>query len=167
MKMTGERWFSVFLLIVCVVFLIEVRNISTFTLPGSPGARVFPLAIIGLLASLVILHEILTIRRSALAKRKETSTTMDSAENPKVKQKQDTKKLVISFIVLLFYVIGINYLGFYVSTLIVVFIILKIIFGLQSWLKTTIFTALLTGAIYVIFALLFSIRMPLGILGLL
>ena len=163
MKLNGERCFSIFLLIVCVVFMVETRNISTFTLPGSPGAKVFPIAIISLLASLVILNEIITYWRSILAKRRNPS----SAEQPKSEPKQNLKKVVISFIVLFFFVVGINYLGFYVSTMIVVFIVLKLIFELQSWIKTIIFTALLTGAIYVIFAMLFNIRLPMGVMGLL
>ena len=154
---------SAFLLFVCVVFLIQSRNISTLSLPGTPGPRVFPFVIIGLLAFCVILHEGLAIRRLILGKKSDNNDA--STEKPKNQEKQDLKKVLLSFVVIFLYVLGIDYLGFYPSTALVVFIVLKFIFESRSWLRTLISTALISGSIYVIFALLFSVRLPRGVLG--
>lgn len=163
MQKINERFVFIFLLLVCAMWIGYSGRIPNVTLPGAPGPNFFPFIIVALLAFLTILHEVLFFSRWLREKKKEpagTAKTVPSGGSAKPNQ----KKVIVSFTLLFLFVLGIDYIGFYTSTLITIFLIFKGIFALQSWLKSLFITVVITGSIFVVFTLLFRLSLPRGIL---
>ena len=156
-----DRFVSIFLLLVCGVWIGYSGRVQGATMPGAPGPLFFPFIIVGILAFLVILNEALFFRRWLSERKKET---VAAAKAPRPEGTPNQKKVILSFALIFLYVVGIDHIGFYVSTLITVFVIFKLIFAMQSWIKT-LFSALgITGVIYLIFTFSFGLFLPRGIL---
>jgi len=75
----------------------------------------------------------------------------------------DRRSLIASFLLILFYVVGIDLVGFYLATIPTVF------FGLfiavkekTAWYKLMLPTALITAAIYGVFTLALKVNLPAG-----
>jgi hypothetical protein len=146
-----ERLISVFLLVVCAVWLIYSRNISGATMPGTPGPKFFPFVVVGILAFLTILNEVLNIR----AVREKQTSRKDAAT--------DRRKVLFSFVLIFLYVVGIDLFGFYPATSALVFCALKGLIRIAGWLKPLAATVLITGSVFVIFTLIFQLSLPRGV----
>ena len=166
MHKKSERFVSIFLLLICALWIGYSGRVPSATMPGAPGPNFFPFIIVGLLAFLTILNEALFFRRWLRDRKKETDAdqSVKPVQAAQAGERPSTKKTILSFAVIFLFVLGIDHLGFFTSTLIAVFIILKGILAIQSWLKVLFSTAVITGSIFVIFSLLFRLPLPRGIL---
>jgi hypothetical protein len=174
----SEHIVSVCLLGICALWLIYSRNISGATMPGTPGPKFFPFIIVALLAFLTILKEILDWRRMSDPENKNAGTaatevpgtglqsqaTKKDDEPNDADTKGELRRVVLSFVLIFLYVVGIEVIGFYVATILAVCISLKGIIGIPGWLKVSMVTLIITGAVFLIFWVLFKVPLPQGIL---
>jgi hypothetical protein len=165
-----EHIVSVFLLGICLLWLIYSRNISGATMPGTPGPKFFPFIIVALLAFLTILKEIFDWRQTVGPENKTSGTEPRSqafekdGEPNNAVNKGELRRVFLSFLLMFLYVVGIETIGFYVVTILAVFITLKGIIGIPGWLKVSMATLIITGAVFLIFWVLFKVPLPQGIL---
>jgi hypothetical protein len=162
----NERAISVLLLAVCALWLMYSPNISDATMPGVPGPKVFPFIIVGLLAALTILKEILTFRGPSRRKKPKNlaaARKVPAEAASRNEEAPDRKKVIFSFILVFLFVVGIDTIGFYPATLITVFVALKFILGISQWPRVLIGTAAITVSVFIIFTLIFQLPLPRGI----
>lgn len=160
MEKVHEHFASVLLLIVCALWLGYSGRISDVTMPGTPGPKFFPFIIVGLLAFLTILNEVLSFSHSFREKKQNTYVVTGTVRPGEVTEQ---KKTVLSFIFIFLYILGIDFIGFYISTLLSVFLILRGIIEIQKWTKVLITTVIITGSIYIVFSVIFRLPLPRGI----
>ncbi|MDR1932938.1 MAG: tripartite tricarboxylate transporter TctB family protein [Spirochaetales bacterium] len=164
---------AILALIVCGVWLLYSAKISDSTMPGAPGPKFFPYIIISLLAFLTILNEILSWRRLLQKKKMKTAGSVrggvseqeDCAHSPVQsfgEEAADRKKTFLSFVLIFFYIAGIDVIGFYPAAVLALFLALKGIMRI-NWLKSLSGTAIISGSVFIIFSLVFQLPLPRGI----
>ena len=110
------------------------------------GQRLFPVMSLSMVAVCGIILAIVSISTAP--------------KKPYVKRpNEDIKGAVITALAWLLYALGAQYLGYYVSTLIVVFFLLRF-YGVKNWIILASITVGMTVFVYVIFGLIMKLPFP-------
>lgn len=179
--MKKDRYFSVLVLGLCAFWLVSSRSIPPATMPGAPGPKFFPYLVMGCLAVFALLQFALSfrnpketvspptpipIRTLPASEKTEGEGIGEDDEGGCVDPDDlvpDRRSLVASFLLILFYVVGIDLVGFYLATIPAVFLGLFIaVKGKTPWYKLMLPTALITAAIYGVFTLALRVNLPAG-----
>ena len=172
MKFFKEHLVSIFILIICAMWLIYSPKVSDSTLPGAPGPKFFPFIIVGLLIFLTLLYEILTFYQKKKKKPvnegppevSQGGQQPEKAQPDKVQTPEVPRiKIIISFVLVFLYIVGIDLIGFYPATVIILFVALKGLIGLPGWIKSLTATAIISASIFIIFSVFFKLPLPHGV----
>jgi putative tricarboxylic transport membrane protein len=147
-----DRWSALFCLVVAIgICFGSVRlSLGEFHKPGPGFFSFWAGAILGLLSSIVFLK---SFKGSAGDERKAFW------QNPK-----RTRKMIYVIFALILYVVGLNYLGFFLSTLCFLGFLLRAI-DPQRWLVVIAVSIFSTIISYGIFQYWLNVPFPIGILG--
>ena len=178
--MKKDRYFSVLVLGLCVFWFLNTRSIPPATMPGAPGPKFFPYLVMGCLAVFAFLQFALSFRSPKKTVPPSTSVPirpfsasegtgeegMEESSGGCVDPDDlvpDRRSLIASFLLILFYVVGIDLVGFYLATIPAVFFGLFIaVKGKTPWYRLALPTAFITAAIYGVFTLALKVNLPAG-----
>jgi hypothetical protein len=140
---------SLLLGIVTLIATYKIKVSPTVASSGEPGPRLFP----------YIAGAILVLCGIGLLVQK-------SAESEPFLTKEQTKRLWTLFALFILYCVGLNFLGFVISTPIMLFITMTLFAGenkLKLWAKL-LYSVGITAVIYLLFVVLFKTNIPSGTL---
>ena len=179
--MKKDRYFSVLVLGFCAFWFLNSRSIPPATMPGAPGPKFFPYLVIGCLAFFALIQFALSFRHpkktvplpAPLPVSPPSASEVTGAEEiGEVAEGgcvdpddlvPDRRSLIASFLLILFYVGGIDLAGFYLATIPAVFFGLLIaVKGKTPWYQLVLPAILITAAIYGVFTLALRVNLPAG-----
>jgi len=175
----ADRYVSIVLLGIAGLWTFLTFQIRATALPGAPGPRFFPLVVIAALTIVSLLLLGSSFKRGSgnapVKKVKQDAKTADIValdaqagvqKDGVCEEYEDPKpvpaKILYSFVAIFLYVVATGFAGFYISTVLFVFIIMKFIMGMHSWIKSVVATVVITGVIYIIFTVFFKLSLPSG-----
>lgn len=165
MKMT-ERSISVLTILLCAFWLVFTFQIPEATMPGAPGPRFFPYLIITILALLAGLHIALSYRKKPELKKIPDIEEAEAGEGEGCIDPADLlpnrRYVIFSFALIFFYILGIDFLGFYISTVPAVFLALHVAMKVKRAFAL-LGTAAISGSIFAVFTLILKLPLPRGL----
>jgi len=157
-----ERVMSVSTVIFAAFFIVVSFQIED-NANNAIGPATWPMVLMGIM---LILGLTLTFQVfKAYKQQKKQEDQFDEAEGAEEDDEDKIifpKKLYYLFGILVAYVIGLHYLGFIVSTLIVTFV-LALLFGMKKWMKSLITSVICTGSFVFLFPILLNLSFPRGV----
>ena len=148
-----EIMVNIALLVFCVFCFINVGiGVQPSSVPGVLSGSAWPRTILTGLIVTIALNIYFTYRKNHAP---------DAAREISLKEFVPPK-FILSFAVMLFYAIGINYLGFIVSTFIFVTAFSYVI-GLRKKVRMLLGGLISTGAIYIVFQMFLQVMLPRGV----
>jgi len=158
----AERVMSVSTVIFAAFFLVMSFQIENSANNGI-GPATWPM---GLMGVMLVLGLILTFQVfKAHNQQREQEHQSDESEDSEVDDEDKIvfpKKFYYLFGILVAYVIGLHYLGFIVSTLIVTFA-LALLFGMKKWTTSLMTAVICTGSFVFLFPILLNLSFPRGV----
>jgi len=154
-----ERILSVSTIIFATFFLILSFQIESDA-SSAIGPSSWPLALMGMM---LVLGIILTFNVFRNRRQKELSSNPDDTDDA-----DDDDELVYPYklyyliIFLVFYTIGLHYVGFIVSTFILI-LLLTLLFGMNKWVNRLTTAIVSTASFIVLFPILLNLPFPRGI----
>ncbi len=140
------------LIVLGVIFGIMTSRFPVAFTPEYPGPKAVPgLAVIGLIVcGLGIFIE----------------STRKQGEEKAFFGKEGWKKVIISFVVLILYILGMKYLGYMISTPILLYVVATMFAKGQTarvWAKI-LYSIILTVLVYLVYVQLFGLALPRGVI---
>ncbi|MDF1507206.1 tripartite tricarboxylate transporter TctB family protein [Robertmurraya sp. DFI.2.37] len=145
------------LLICGIVFLITSANISTL---GFNGDVLNQKDYVVILSWLLIVFSAGGISKEWLLQRKveqlEKGQSTDEEITQQIISKKSRMKIFVSMILLFVFVLGFTYIGYYVTSLLFVFLLTWLMFdwAKKKWIVSLLFSLGLNGILYILFNLI-------------
>ncbi|MDR1481461.1 MAG: tripartite tricarboxylate transporter TctB family protein [Synergistaceae bacterium] len=144
---------NIVFLLFCVFCFIHVGvGVQPLAIPGALSGSAWPRTILAGLIVAVTLNIYLTYRKNHAP----------GAPREIPFKEFMPPKFILSFVLMLFYAIGINYLGFIVSTFIFITAFSYVI-GLREKIKMIFGGLVSTGVIYIVFQIFLQVMLPRGV----
>lgn len=150
MKLKKDQLIGGILVVMGIAAIIMSMQIKVKTGSTDPGSRIFPLMASGLLMVCGI----------------GVTLTADNGEGKGFLDKTGWKKLILSFVIMICYVLALKYIGFVISTPVFLYIITTLLANgekLAVW-KKLIYIAVITGSFYYLLHGLLKMNLPGGII---
>ncbi len=150
MKLKKDQLIGGILVVMGIAAIIMSMQIKVKTGSTDPGSRIFPLMASGLL---MVCGFGVTL-------------TADNGEGKGFLDRTGWKKLILSFVIMICYVLALKYIGFVISTPVFLYIITTLLANgekLAVW-KKLIYIAVITGSFYYLLHGLLKMNLPGGII---
>lgn len=150
MRFKRDQLIGGILVVMGVIAILMSMQIKVKTGSTDPGSRIFPL-MASILLSVCGIGVVLT------AKDEDGKQFLDL---------MGWKKLILSFIIMIVYVLALKYIGFIISTPVFLFVITTMLANGEKlvWWKKLIYIAIVTGCFYYLLHGLLKMNLPSGIL---
>ena len=150
MKLKKDHWVGLLLVILGIAMLLLSMQIPVKNSSTDPGSRLFPV-----MASIL---QIVCGAGILISAGKSTDKQFLSA--------QGWKKLGMAFGVMIAYTLALKYIGFVVSTLVFLYVVVTMLAGEEKvavW-KKILYSVVVTGLAWLVFQRVLSMNLPTGIL---
>jgi putative tricarboxylic transport membrane protein len=141
-RLDAKIIFSVCVFLISIIYLFSAKNLVLGTMKR-PGVGFLPI-LSGTLLAIFSMIEIIKI-------------TLNKSDSSKVSI--EWKKIAIFFLGIIIYALLLNPIGYLFATFGLLLFLAKL-FGAKSWVKPLIFSIILSGASYYLFAELLLVQLP-------
>jgi|GEM_PF-670668 len=146
---------GILIVVLSYLYWSATRILETTITTDYWGGDGFPRLVITLALILLIYDSIVTYKKLQRCKK-------ENIQEEEVFEKPGLKLLLTGVILLAAYVIAVEFLGYALTTALLVFIFMKVM-GYKSNPKAVIYTVILVGATLIIFGIVFGTSLPRGV----